>query len=388
MSEEIIIMGLYSEAQLKALFWASYPSGLLSIIGSATIIYLVLRGWKGCGTYNRVMLGLGMYDFLSALGTTVFKSWSVPEESGLAYMARGNVFTCNINAFFVNMLIGSYWYTTFLAIFFALAIRFEVSKHTIAKYWEPIFHLVPTLVTLTSAIFGIVTGLFNPLDELAGFCWMGEYPPICNDYEGVACIRGGKETKESLVSHIFGIGTAFITLVSLIVSMLLIIVRVWSTEHRLKRYGQGASSQWQRTKESGVQALLYIGCFFVSSCAIIVIQLSPQPTTRENADYYFALCMLASILTPLTGALNALVYIRPRYRELTGPNGPLNISILRRSSGLEGRGTTGGAVSGEPQQHHQSFAEEISRVDMAQSQPFADLDSFHATEDNSLHDSQ
>lgn len=117
----------------------------------------------------------------------------------------------------------------------------------------------------------------------------------------------------------------------------------------------------------------------MSSFAIIVIEISPQPTTRENADYYFAWSMAASILTPLTGALNALVYIRPRYRALTGPNGPLNMSKLRFASRPERR-----ALNGPSSDEPQPFDLEISRVSMAQFQSFEALDSFHEAEGDPL----
>jgi hypothetical protein len=370
-------MSLYSEAQLRALFWSSYPSCLLSIVGSGVILYLVVREWKDCSSYSRIMLGLAGYDFMFALGTILFKSWTVPEESGLAYLARGNILTCNINAFFTNMLLGAYWYTAFLAIFFALTIRFEVTRQTIAKYWEPVFHLVPTLVTLFSAVFGFTMGTFNPLDELAGFCWLGEYPPRCTSGE-VECIRGGKDTMEYEVSLLLSYGTVFTTLVALIGSMLLIVIRVWSTERRLKKYSHGASSQWKRTKESGIQALLFIGCLVISVCPLLAIQISPRPTTTENADFYFAFSMAASILTPLTGAMNSLIYIRPRYRALTGPNGPLNMSTLRPRSNNSQNNSEG-------LQNRQAIADEISRDQMAQSQhDSAESDSFHCDKPHEL----
>ena len=320
--------GMYSQAQLKILFWVSYPPLLLTCFGSATILYIIIfKEWRKPEsatsnnpqrTYNRIMIGLSTSDLTAGVGGLVFKNWTVPAESGLAYGAVGNTLTCSINGFFTNFLIGSMLYTACLAVYFVLKVRFEVHENVISKYYEPFFHAIPIVVTLTSGVVGIFLEAFNPFDELAGFCWISDYPPGCSrpHRDDLECLRG---QDSYVLAKMLASGTIAITLLTIITCMVLIVAHVWTTEKRMQRFNHAGISihSTKVTQETAIQALLYIGFFFLSTVGLIVIQLSPKQESRETASYYFPLSLVTEILSPMQGFFNAIIYIRPRFRELT-----------------------------------------------------------------------
>ena len=74
-----IIMGesdfeLYSKRQQVVLAILPYISAPLSGVGSAVIIYVIVRGKRNAKiqTYERLMLGMSTLDFISSFGLVAF----------------------------------------------------------------------------------------------------------------------------------------------------------------------------------------------------------------------------------------------------------------------------------------------------------------------------
>jgi hypothetical protein len=218
----------------------------------------------------------------------------------------------------MNFLIGTMLYSGYLALYFMLLIKFEWREATIARYIEPLGHFISILFPLLLSSVAVAKDYINPMDILPGFCWIWHYPPNCHHDEEVECLRGG-----NLSLYLIGPMSIFL-LVIIFIAMLIMVLKVRQTELRMRRYAGGRNSQLEMTKETGKQALFYIGAFFLTFFPIIMLQMLYDHRYR---GYYFWFAVLVKFFTPLQGFFNAFIYLRKRFRELTEPGGSL--SFLR-----------------------------------------------------------
>ena len=136
----------------------------------------------------------------------------------------------------------------------------------------------------------------NPLDTLPGYCWIQSSPPGCERDKSIECVRG---EGARIFSGIVGTGSAVSTWMIVIVCMVCIFFKVRHTEQRIQRYSINTRTV---TRETGYQALLYIGAFFLSYAALVIIQMLVQTKRRrENRSLYFVLSLVAQLLFPLQG---------------------------------------------------------------------------------------
>jgi hypothetical protein len=97
--------------------------------------------------------------------------------------------------------------------------------------------------------------------------------------------------------------------VVIIVDMILIFLKVRAVEKRVLRYSIGGSNDtFKRTRQTGIQALLYIGSYFITFISVIIWGL-PMPISNPTA----LLCLI-KITLPMQGFWNALIYMYPYYQ--------------------------------------------------------------------------
>jgi hypothetical protein len=79
-------------------------SGLLSVIGSSCIAYLILqdRQRKLSKTYHRLLLGLSFSDISNSL-RACFASFFMPSDTPGVWLAYGNQGTCTALGFFAQL---------------------------------------------------------------------------------------------------------------------------------------------------------------------------------------------------------------------------------------------------------------------------------------------
>lgn len=291
----------------------------LSAVGSTLIIYVVIveREKTLKSVYHRLILAISIVDLVVSLGMIFLGPWAVP-ESAKRYVAgaRGTVASCEASGFLLNYLFGSMWYSAFLAVYFLCKVRFEWQEATMAKCLEPLAHLFAIIFPTVSGIDGIISNQFNPLDSLPGFCWFTPYPPNCEKDSGRICERGSESTEAMS-------GTAIFLFCVIAVSMALILCKVRSTETRLQQYGAGRDLVL--TKETAIQALLYIGVFIITFFPVVLLEIL---YFQRYSRYYVIIAAMVKILSPLHGLFNAVIYMRKRYRELFRDGGSL--SFFRR----------------------------------------------------------
>lgn len=288
-----------------------------STVGSSLIIYTIWveRDRTLKSVYHRLIFAISTLDWIVSLSMIILGPWAVPESAKLYVAgARGTVQSCEASGFFLNYLFGNMWYSAFLAVYFLCKVRFEWQEATMARYLEPFAHTISLLLPTLNGIAGIVKDQFNPMDSLPGVCWFTAYPPGCNDAQSdkpQQCERGGETSVRISLEAIF-------LFVIIIISMSVILCKVRSTEVRLRRYGSGRDLVL--TKETAIQALLYIAVFFVTYAPIVMVEVLYRYRYRS---YYVVVAAMTKILTPLQGLFNALIYLRKRYRELFREGGTL-----------------------------------------------------------------
>lgn len=322
---------LYSHFQQAFLGYLPLASAPFSIFGSSLILYLILSEarQKLRSPYHRLMLGLSTLDFLNSLMMVVLGPWAVPEGTEFVVGARGTITTCEISGFFLNLIFGSMWYSLGLAVFFLSIVRFEMKQQRFARWIEPVFHFLAFTSPIANGIYAIASDWMNPMDILPGYCWTYDYPPGCNDSKEVECLRGDNYSGMVEASMILLIW------VLIIICMVFLFTKVRNTEKRLQRYAGGRNVRLKRTKETGIQALLYILAFFFVFFPIVVmmtLKRSGVETTRENRGVYFTFALLSKLVSPLQGFFNAFIYLRKRFRTLTEDGGRLE--FLRRVSSV------------------------------------------------------
>lgn len=153
---------------------------------------------------------------------------------------------------------------------------------------------------------------FNPFDELAGFCWISDYPPGCSrpHRSDLVCTRGGDVY---YLAKILASGTIALSLLIITTCMVLTIAHVWTTERKLRQYATNERRPIHKmTRQAAIQAFLYIGFFFFTMAPLVTIQMSPQQESNETASYYFQLSLVTEFVSPLQRFFNAFIYLRPQ----------------------------------------------------------------------------
>lgn len=294
-----------------------------SALGSSYILYTILVERKKTlqSVYHRLMLAISIVDLLTSMGMIILGPWAVP-STAVRYVAgaRGTVATCEASGFFLNYMFASMVYAAFLALYFLCQIRFEWQERTIALFVEVPGHIVAMVFPTVNGVIGIVRNQINPIDFLPGFCYFMPYPPNCANESTVPCERGSNYMTSQAFVAIF--------LYSVItVSMIMIVLKVRSTELRLRRYSVGR--ELTLTKEAGTQALMYSGAFFLTFFPIALVELL-YPYRYHR--FYVIVAGLVKGLSPLQGFFNAFIYRRKRARDLYSEEG--SSSSSRRFSYL------------------------------------------------------
>ena len=322
---------LYTVHQQRVLGYIPLLTAPLSLLGSGLIVYVILleRNKTLKSTYHRMVLGMSTLDFVNSLSIIVFGPWAAPKEASYFVAgAKGTFQTCEVAGFFLNLMFGTMYYSAFLAIYFLLLIGFECREKTIATYFEPFGHAFSWLFPLVTGSIGVSRDIINPLEILPGFCWFEDFPPECSSLDDVPCTRGQLVSNNSIKNASATIASPLFVVIIfgvILFSMAAITLKVRRIERRIQQYASGPSNQLKRTKETSVQALLYIAAFFLTYSPYLLINLFYHD---RYEDYYFGLAVLAKILMPCQGFFNFFIYVRKQINRITTEHGSLG--FLRR----------------------------------------------------------
>jgi len=264
--------------------------GSLSLLGSGSIIYMILSDWKKklARPYQRLMLLMSIFDVIQSLAFVVNVT-AFPQGSNI-YGAKGNWNTCSIQGFLMMLGLSVPLYNSCLNIFYVLTINYSLSPEQFAKF-EPALHAVAIFVPICLAILNAAYGNTVP--------------------RGTICYPRGKGPLIIVLSIIV------ICYLICIISMVCICRRVITQQkkmeiyrHRTRRKSSASRTRAAQDAEATIkQALLYALAFFLTYS----FPTSGSIYLRGEAERQlpFVIVILTNIFYPLQGFWNYLFYVRP-----------------------------------------------------------------------------
>lgn len=332
------------ERKFMIMIWIPRFSGILSVIGSSLIAYVILRDYHKRTRYrtrHRLLLMMCFidipYSVALALSTVPIPTgtqtnWGSPVPYDI-YGAVGNTATCLAQGFFVQLGLAVPCYSCALSTYYFIRIRRNVDKvfdPDSMGYIEPVMHAVAFLFPFCTAISGVAMGLFNSSDFL---CWIEPYPASCKWNVDVQCTRGQDAFLYQILFFAWVIVVAFFVIIA---NTVLICWTVWGKERASRswllmqrRSSGGGNGDDQptcevrsmfQTKETAKQMLLYVWAFVITCIWPMILVLANQTQTSQTTS--FVLNVLLLLFLPSQGFWNFLAFIRPRY-------------IFAREEGLE-----------------------------------------------------
>lgn len=317
---DVVSSDLFNFEQRVALIVAPFFSGALSLLGSCAILHLQFKRKSAVSNhvYHRILLGISIVDVIASLNH-VLGFVMVPK--GFFLGAQGNTVSCSLNGFLFHLGSASSLYTLGLCLYFWCHIRLKLKDAFLARYVEPWIHGISLVIPIAAGIWAWIAGVLNPLELTAGWCYTNEYPPRCSTMAHVSCERG---ENYSTIARITGLGITIPVWVGILILMLLIWCYVRHQELKAHRFQfDDECGNMKQTKQTAVQALLYVGGFFLTYIFPIinhfVFPAFSEPLT-EHRTAIFTLAFLTKFFLPLQGFFNFIVYVRPRLRRLAHEN--------------------------------------------------------------------
>jgi len=325
---------ILNESRVTVVLAFVVSSGIVSVLGSTTIIVVLLRSEKRLkSTYRRVVFGMSCMDILHSLSYVV-AGLPAPKDT-TSWVSRntiGNVTTCNIQGLtYYTGLIGSLFYDCMLSIYFVMVIVYSKPEDYIRTRIEPLFHLVSVVIPLGAGIFLVAT---NHINNGGIFCTIAEYPLDCgNPDTKVECTRG----ENPVVYITFFVGYPVIFFITItVLNMMVLSYSVRKQLKKMKKYGSneytakvdkkrrdsigsmpspvsnlmlrhkrknGSTKSETEAKQIFTQAMLYVtGLLLTFGGAFIYNVFGHQ----------FWSYLLQWTFLPLLGFFNFFIFIRPR----------------------------------------------------------------------------
>lgn len=313
----------------------SVSSGIVSVLGSATIIIVLLRSPKRLNsTYRRLVFCMSCMDILHSL-CYVSAGLPTPHDDGNTWARNsiGTITTCSIQGFmnYVGCM-GSLLYDCMLSIYFVMVVVYSQKEDFIQKTVEPFFHALSLLIPLAVGIFLMATSQFNASGEI---CWIAPYPLACAppyakpDVE-IECTRG----KNAVQYRWYFQGVPILLIVIVVITcMLLLSCSIRKQMQKMKNYGATEFSANVARKRASMQSVpLQPNLPYKKriKCPDGKSKAERNQTFVQAALYVLALLMtflfafvyqifrlpwmyvLEMTFIPLLGFFNFFIFIRPR----------------------------------------------------------------------------
>lgn len=153
-------MALTTDEQ-RVLSIIPHVTGLLSVFGSATIIWTVLRDRKKWAKpYYRLLLAMSTSDLFASVAFGL-STWPIPRGTEDVYAPLGNVGTCTAQGFFIQAGIASPMYNFMLSLYFVMQVKYGMTEDRIRKKAEGIMHGVAIAFSFGTSFLCLGLGLFN-----------------------------------------------------------------------------------------------------------------------------------------------------------------------------------------------------------------------------------
>lgn len=304
-----VIYSSLSDTTYTGVVAVAWCSIVLSLFGSMSIVWIILKNGKLGQLYHRLMLGMSVMDLIMTSATAAMP-YVNRDDVGFLF-ARGNERTCEAAGFFLQAWLGSTIYNAWLSVYFLLMVCYGYKEQQIVARMEPYCHILAILLPLTFGVVGLATDSFNTV-PLLGICDFSPWPASCLNDEGVECERG-EHAETFNLAHIS-------TMVTFVLIGISCTVRVYWVVRRQTLHSQGhaTSSSFhlgdnqqhndpariRRIQAVRNQAICYTSAFLVSF-------LSALFALFEDPSLAWPLFLLYAFF-PLQGVLNWGIYVRPR----------------------------------------------------------------------------
>jgi hypothetical protein len=354
-----------SDTQFNTLKWTYASSAILSVTGSAIIMWHARHKLKK--PYHRILFMLSTTDLISSLSLAIMPpAFFSPNQKPSAIFSLDGFIV-------VSMNYSSAWYNASLSAYFLLTIKYSYSERKIAQKVEPFIHGVSLIYPITSAIIGLVLQMYNPSTGNVG-CWMNAYPENCEWDADIECERGEGAYLFSLFAAIIPLVLVWIALIANNVaiycfvrqlearsSQYTFVSRNLPTTRSQPRYVGSSDEPFEsdftaapnsnsgvtdtqrlatitasltptrttrptsivrpqnqetfiKTRQIAVQSFFYVFAYlmvFIFAFFLFILE-SIDPVGFESGNY-FPLQVLGAMFFPLQGLFDALIYLRPRY---------------------------------------------------------------------------
>ena len=387
-----------SYAQFVGSQVVSFTASALSVVGSSLILVSIFKqqslSFLANDTLHQFLVGLSIADIIATITVGTGAFWIPVDRFEDNPWAIGNETTCSIAAFFyVCFATIASFYSCFMSIYFWRTIRSSRRTST-AGVSEQCFrigaHVVSLLLPLALSSVGFVTNTYHT-QSFARFCYYGkDNKCAASDDQDSARVWGlddsedgntwikeqgngnpdlwedeefGEESSDDCdksprkLLNLFR--TAVITLLALISIFCTVSVActVRATLRKSQRYSsrtladdlresvgtlsepRQSRKESQKEQEVAAQAIwytvAYINSFFFLIVTAIVLNLVDAPYAKFAEPGFYAMLLLTYMTIPLQGALNFIVFIRPRYnawrQHLSIPQGQRSSSSAKSS---------------------------------------------------------
>lgn len=286
-----------SDVQQVALAFVPIPMGLLSLAASFAIILVVCRSRRS-SSYRRILIGLSVSDIL-VTSAVLTGPLLVPHESSiiLPFNESKNVATCNFSGVLSQTAtISNSLYSGFLAVYFLCTVRLGWSPSRFARVLEPYVHVIIVAFVMVMGPISLHQNVFEK-SRVAPTCW------IASD--------------EHLHLHILFNAMVSLACATIFACNLLIYLHVRSLTRLSLQRSMNPSVATNRKQLVATQSFGYVSAFALTWMPGFIMgihELSGGVLFRSTATFLvFESLFLLSM--PLTGVLNLMVFLRPRYLQ-------------------------------------------------------------------------
>lgn len=232
------------KSQLIAVIVAPMATGSISMLASGTLIVTIFRSNVKLSTiYRRILFAMSFLDVLQSFSQAA-STLLMPPESGM-WGAIGNSTSCDIQGFLTILgCSGTVLYTLSLTIYFLLVIKYNVPEGVIKKRFEPFFHAVPILFSITISVTVLATQNFNPAGTV---CWIASEPVGCDKNPDVECVSKGNPATLKWVS----VGAP--VLVVFVINCIILGLICWTVYSKTKKSQSYRRYSWALNSTSSAQ---------------------------------------------------------------------------------------------------------------------------------------
>lgn len=299
---------------------ASTLSCLVSILGSMTVVFLIVRhGRLRHSIYQRLMCGLSLCDFASALAILV-TPYTTPRDTGLP-LAVGNQDTCRATFVLILQGFGSFLYSPALSLYFLMMIRYGISEKVASRWLEPWVHLVACLFPLSFGIAALQLDVVNPDPVMFGTCL-----ERCKVVGDLGMCEEDNDTEATITSRALRPLVIDPLFIAAIPAGIFSVVWTWlvyrtvnkQEEASKKKYAFSSSKQSRAVaRQCMFYTLANFNCLVVTAVVFTLRNFERVDVSmlRSQNHAYHLYPLALGLLYPIQGLLNAMIYCRPTFSQ-------------------------------------------------------------------------